>query len=235
MSVGNQPPVIDVAIVADEGLFRELLVTALSQEQGLEVCGVFSDGKSALAEIPSLNPRVAVVDMELPGSMSGVELGLKLRERMPDLGILILSRSQDPLVLDPATAEAVSTLSCLCEHSINSVRSLRRAIEDTAEGLIVRDRRFPLVFQEQNSEADPLSSLRPRHREILALIAQGLSNEAIAKRLHLSSKSVENQVNLLYDELDISRHDREYQPRVRAALLYLESARQAGRNDNNKP
>jgi len=62
-----------------------------------------------------------------------------------------------------------------------------------------------------------------------------LSNEAIAKRLHLSSKSVENQVNLLYDELDISRHDREYQPRVRAALLYLESARQAGSNDNNKP
>lgn len=218
--------VINVAVVANECLFRDLLVATLSREDGLEVCGVFSDAESALDRIPSSRAQVVLVALELGGSMNGVDLGLKLREWKPDLGILVLSRSKDPVVLDSATAAATSTWSYVSEHSISSVRSLKRAIEDTAEGFIVRDRRSPLVFRsEETRDNGLLSSLRPRHREILALIAQGLSNGAIAKRLHLSNKSVENQVNLLYDELQISRHDREYQPRVRAALIYLESVR----------
>lgn len=224
----DDPSAIHVAIVADESLFRDLLVATLSREDGLKVCGVFSDAESALDGILSSEVQVVVIDLELDGPMGGVELGLKLRERMPDLGILVLARSRDPVVLDPDTAHATSTWSYVSEHSISSVRSLKRAIEDTAEGFVVRDRRSALVHRSGEADEDGrLSSLRPRHREILALIAQGLSNGAIAKRLHLSNKSVENQVNLLYDELQISRHDREYQPRVKAALLYLEWIRRS--------
>lgn len=224
MSIGSQPPVIDVAVVADESLFRGLLVDALSREDGLEVCGVFRDGESALAGIPPSAARVVLVDTELPGPMNAVDLCLKLRDIMPNLGILILSRSRHPVVLDEATANASATWSYLSEQSVHIVRGLRRAIEDTAEGLVVRDRHYAFVRQgEPEEDGGLLGSLRPRHREILALIAQGLSNGAIARRLHLSNKSVENQINLLYDKLHISRRDRDYQPRVRAALLYLGS------------
>src|SRR5690348_1959883 len=89
-------PSVKVVLVEDEPLYRDLLRIALTQKPDIEVLGAFSDGDSALAGIPALQPQVAILDIDLRSSMNGVQLGILLRRQMPDLGVVLLSNHGDP-------------------------------------------------------------------------------------------------------------------------------------------
>src|SRR5919199_5158556 len=84
------------AVVEDEPLFRGLLEHYLGQHPGLEVVGSYADGESALAEVPGCRPDVVTLDIELPGRLDGIQLGLALRRQVPGLGIVVLSNHGDP-------------------------------------------------------------------------------------------------------------------------------------------
>jgi DNA-binding NarL/FixJ family response regulator len=212
---------ITVALVEDEPLLRDLLRIALSQHPRLETVGAFGDGTAAVASIPRLRPQVALLDIDLGPGPNGIQVGMLLREQMPDIGIVLLSNQWVPLFAT-LPQDVVAGWCYLLKRSLSDAATLGRAIEGAASGLVVLDPH--LVAARQPREGSSLEKLRPRHREILALIAQGYTNSAIADQLSLSPSTIENQVNQLYLDLGLSQDTRAYNPRVRAALLYLEES-----------
>jgi DNA-binding NarL/FixJ family response regulator/DNA-binding XRE family transcriptional regulator len=210
-------------LVDDEDLYRDLLQTALRQQPGLNVVGAYRDASTALAAGPSLQPDVAVLDIELPGGLDGIHLGLALRQNMPELGIVLLSHHADIRFVAALHRRPITGWSYLLKQSVRDVAALRRAVEGAAEGDVVLDPR--LVAGMQPRAGSPIERLTPRQRDILALAAQGLTNAGIAQQLVLAEKSVENQLTGIYDAFGIDRGEQGVHARVKAVLLYLQDSR----------
>ena len=213
------PQRIRVMVVEDEGLFRELLCSALTARPRFEVVRSFAGAAPALAAAAALRPDVAILDVQLGGSVNGVQLGLQLRRSLPGLGVVLLSNFLEPEFLAAVPAREMAGWCYLLKRSVADLATLERAVEGAAMGLVVLD---PALARHLSSErAGSLGRLTQRQREILALVAQGFTNAAIADQLHLSLKSVENHINGLYQELGIDRADRNVHPRVKAVIQYL--------------
>lgn len=223
MAAGQVP--IQVALVEDEDLYRDLLRAALSQHPAIEVIGAFADGETAAREVPSLRPQVVVLDIELGGKLNGVQVGMLLRRTLPDLGVVLLSNQGSPRVLASLPPDALNGWSYLLKRSVRDLSSLYRAIEGAASGLMVLDPQ--LVVNRRAREGGRLARVTPRQREILSLVAQGYTNAAIAEELVLATKTVEKQLNLLYQELGVDRGSSALHPRVKAVLMYLEETQPA--------
>ena len=219
MSTPNDAP-LRAIVVEDEGLFRDALRIALSQTGRIDVVAVYADGPSALAGAPRLRPRLAVLDIALPGGINGVHLGRLLRREVPEVGIVLLSHYQDPAVLSGVPEHELAGWSYLLKSTVRDVAALMRAIDGTVAGQVVLDSGLL-------AHHPALTGLAPRQIEILGLIAQGYSNAAIADRLIVSQKTVENQINGMFRVLGIDPADRGIQPRVQAVLAYLRATRQA--------
>ncbi|HUX86110.1 MAG TPA: response regulator transcription factor [Chloroflexota bacterium] len=214
---------IKVVIVEDEGLYRDLLRVALSQHAHFQVVGAYGDGMLALESMRHLDVDVAILDIDLRSALNGVQLGLLLRQRWPKLGIVLLSNHGDPQFLSSLPSDVLSGWSYLLKKSVSDVNALERAIEGATVGLVVLDPQLAGNMRPRPGGA--LSRLTPRQQEILGLIAQGFSNAAIAEQLTLAEKSVENQINLLYQQLGIDRGRNALHPRVKAVLAYLQESR----------
>ena len=211
-----------VALVEDEALFRDLLRVSLAQESTLEVVGVFADPDTALREIPALGVDVAILDIDLGTSMTGVELGVRLRRHQPALGVMLLSNHADPQLLSSLPRDVSGGWSYLLKRSVTNVETLRRAIEGASMGLLLFDPE--LTRRTRPRRTGPLVELSPRQLEVLGLIAEGHSNGAIAAKLTLSERSVENHVSRIYTTLGVDATDRTAHARVMAVRLYLEGS-----------
>lgn len=214
---------VDVILVEDESLFRDLLRMSLAQSQSIRVVADFADGESAVAAAPAVAPRVAVLDIALGGRLNGVQVGRMLRRAHPDIGIVLLSNHCDPATLAGVPDDELAGWSYLLKQSVGDVATLTRAIEGSAAGLVVIDPQ--LAVRGRLKQGGAIGRLTPRQHEILALIAQGYANATIAERLGIAVKTVENQINALYGEMSIDTADASIQPRVSAALAYLRDLR----------
>ena len=217
---------VRVMIVEDEGLFRDLLRTSLAQHPRLEVVGAYGDGEAALVGAEQDRPQVAMLDIELGRAMNGIQLGLQLRKQYPGLGIVLLSNHGDPRFVSSLPQEAMTGWSYLLKKSVGDVHALSRAIEGAAAGFVVLDRQ--LMSGMQPKQGGLLGRLTPRQAEILERIAQGYTNASIAQELVLSEKSVENQINQLYQQLEIDRSIMAVHPRVKAVLTFLQESQFRG-------
>lgn len=231
--VGGNPPWhahrvtkrLRLVIVEDESLYLDLLATVLGLDAGLEVVGAFGNADAALRDVPPLRPDVALLDIELGGEVNGVQLGLLLREKLPGLGIVLLSNVRAPRLLASIPRPQVSGWSYLLKRSVRDATVLRRAIDGASQGLVTLDP--SLVAGRQAREGGPLAGLTERQRSILALVAEGLTNDAIAARLGIAVKTVENQLVQTYQELDLDRERDPVHPRVKAVLLYLSETKES--------
>ena len=214
---------IRLVLVEDEDLYRDLLRGSLEQEEGLEVVGSFGDATATLVAAPALRPDVALLDVELGEGPDGIQVGLELRRRLPRLGIVILSNHADPRFVAALPRAAVAGWSYLLKTSIRERTVIVRAIQGAARGQVVLDPQ--VVAGRRAREGSPLTRLSPRQREILQLVAQGLTNAAIAERLVLAEKSVENQLTIVYEHLGVARRDTAAHARVQAVLAYLRESR----------
>jgi len=224
-SMAGQDEKLRLALVEDEPLYRDLLRIALDQRPGLEVVAAYGDADSALDGIASVNPDVAMLDIDLGSGINGVQLGIKLRRHLPRLAVVLLSNHGDPEFVSSLPEEARGGWSYLLKKSVNDVDILGRTISGAAAGLTVLDPQLVAGLRGRARKPGLLARLTPRQTEILELIAQGYSNAAIAERLVLAEKSVENQINLLYQQLEIDRATSGVQPRVKAVLTYLDEMR----------
>lgn len=216
---------IRLVIVEDEHLYRDLLRTVLQLDRQLEVVGDYASAQEALEEVPRLRPTIALLDIELGGPMNGMQLGLLLREKLPSLGIVLLSNVRAPRLLASIPAREVGGWSYLLKRSVRDASVLRRAIDGAAMGLVTLDP--TLVAGRHPRDRGALSAVTPRQLEILALVAEGWANDAIAQRLGLSIKTVENQLTLTYGELGLDRDRDPVHPRVKAVLLYLAETKES--------
>ena len=214
--------VLRIVLVEDESLFRDLLKIALERHPRLEIVGVFSNAPTALSEIPNLAPDIVLLDIDLGGDISGVELGVILRQALPKLGVVLLSNHQDIEFVASLGSKTLTGWSYLLKKSVRNAEVLLRAIEGAHDGLTVLD---PQLLG--GSVSSTIAHLPQRQREILRFLAQGYSNAAIGQQLELSAKTVENNINSLYTSLGIKTQNSEVHPRVSAVLIYLESLRGA--------
>ncbi len=212
-----------IVIVEDEPLFRALLASTLRQESKLELVGTFANGRDAMLAMKDLNPDVVMLDIDLGAGDTGFQVGLRAREVVPGIGVVLLSNYDEPGILGAIPADQAHGWSYLLKKSVASIDALLRAIEGSASGLMVIDSHVLRALTSDHS--DPLDHLTPRQREVLSLIAMGFSNHAIAQKLTITEKSVENQISLVYQNLGLQSGDLGIHPRVTAALRYANGVR----------
>jgi DNA-binding NarL/FixJ family response regulator len=212
-----------LVVVEDDDLYRNLLSVCLSRLPAFEVIATFADSDDALANAVAHQPDAAILDINLPGAMDGIELGLALRKRLPDMGVVLLSNHAIPQLLSALPPDAVAGWSYLLKKSVSDVDALARAISGSVAGMMTLD--SSLVAGMRPREDGHLARLTRRQAEVLELIAQGFTNAAIAHALVLTEKSVEKHVSSLYDALRINRRDPSVSARVEAVLLYLRETR----------
>ena len=203
----------------DTALFREGLASLLT-DAGHEVVGRATDAdelESVVAQVPC---DVVVVDVRMPPDHAddGARAARRIRMRRPDTGILMLSQHME--VRHSRELVALGGFGYLLKDRVLDVEDFLGALERVAAGGAALD---PLVVERllgQRSGADGLQRLTPREREVLALMAEGRSNTAIAARLWLTERTVETHVRNILTKLDLADNDDDNR-RVLAVLRYL--------------
>ena len=186
---------IKVMIVEDEGLFRDMLKISLSAFPQMEVVEAVANGDEALRAARELHPDVVLMDIELGCEPNGIETGHLIREESPKTGIVILSVHKDKEYISSLSLSEASGWSYLLKQSVGDTSALGRAIEGSASGFVVLD---PEVVNGLRPRQGTFAArLTPRQQEVLSLMAQGYNNAAIAERLVLGHKSVENYINAI--------------------------------------
>ena len=212
---------IRVLIVEDEGLFRDMLKISLTGTLNLEVVDAVGDGAAAMRANQELKPDVVLMDIELGSEPNGIEVGRMIKKDHPDVGIVILSGHKDKEYIGSLSAEEASGWSYLLKQSVGDALALGRAIKGASAGHVVMDPE--VVNGLRPRQGTFISRLTPRQQQVLSLMAQGYNNVGIAEKLVLGSKSVENYINAIYQELNLFQGDR-VQPRVSAVLSYIQDS-----------
>ena len=209
---------VNVLIVEDEGLFRDMLKISLGALDDLDVVGTASDGDTAIELADRLNPDVVLMDIELGSEPNGIAAGKSIKESHEEMGMIILSAHKEREYLNLIASDDYSGWSYLLKQSVSDAGALVRAIEGSASGLVVMD---PTVVNGMKPRQGSITAgLTPRQQEVLSMMAQGYNNAAIAGKLVLGTKSVENYINAIYQELTLS-HNGPLHPRVQAVLSYI--------------
>lgn len=194
---------IRVVVADDHPAFRAGL-RVLLQDSGVDVVAEAADGAEALSAVLETRPDVALLDLQMPG-MSGVEVTGRLRKVAPDTRILVLTMIEaDETVLAAIRAGAWGYL-----LKGAGQEEIERAVRSVAAGEIVygagiAPRVLALFASPSAPAAPPLPQLSEREREVLRLVAQGLTNAEIARRLFLSEKTVRNHVSAIFGKLDVN-------------------------------
>ncbi len=208
---------VNVMIVEDEDLFRDVLKLTLGSAPNLEVVAAVADGNAAIDAANRYNPDVILMDIELGSDPNGIDAGRCIKNEHPNMGIVILSSHRERQYLELISSEEFGW-SYLLKQSVSDAGTVARAIEGAASGLVVMD---PTVVNSMKPRKGSLTAgLTPRQQEVLTMMAQGYNNAAIAEKLILGTKSVENYINAIYQELNLS-HNGPQHPRVQAVLSYI--------------
>ena len=209
---------VRILIVEDEGLFRDMLKISLSSIPNMEVVDAVSDGEAAIEAANRLQPDVVLMDIELGSEPNGISAGRAIKEEHDGIGMIVLSAHKEREYLSLIAKEEYTGWSYLLKQTVSDAGSLVRAIEGSAAGLVVMD---PSVVNGMKPRTGSITArLTPRQQEVLSMMAQGYNNASIAEKLVLGTKSVENYINAIYQELSLS-HDGTLHPRVQAVLSYI--------------
>jgi len=210
-----------VVIADDAPLIREG-VTRLLTENGVEVVAEVGDADTLLVSVRDLRPDVALVDVRMPPTYTdeGFRAAHEIRSRYPGTAVLVLSQHLEPEYALRLIDERPERAGYLMKERVGRVEQLLDALNRVATGECVVDRALVEELLARRRQVDPLEELTPREREILALIAEGRSNQGICRTLWLSPKTVETHIRGAFRKLGI-REAPEDNRRVLAVLAYL--------------
>jgi len=218
---------VRIVIAEDNALLREGLV-ALVRERGIEVVAIAEDAPGLLRIVNGHKPDLAIVDVRLPPTFSdeGVRAAIQLRETHPDTGILILSQYVEPVYTAELLAAGAAGFGYLLKERVGDVRAFVDAIERVAAGGTALDSEVVSeLFRNRGDRADDgaLGALTPREREVIALMAEGRTNAAIARELVVTGGAVEKHVSSIFSKLDLPATDDDHR-RVLAVLTFLRAS-----------
>jgi DNA-binding NarL/FixJ family response regulator len=211
------------AVIAEDAvLLREGLVHILGRF-GHEVAAAVGDARELLDVVERERPDLVITDVRMPPSFrnEGLLAALELRRRHPGFPVLVLSQ----YVEHGSAAELLETgdaLGYLLKDRVSEVAEFVSAAEDVAGGRTVVDPEVVRQLLARRRVRSPIDTLTPREREVLALIAEGRSNAAIARRLVVTEAAVAKHVNAILTKLDLPPEPDDHR-RVRAVLAFLRS------------
>jgi DNA-binding NarL/FixJ family response regulator len=218
-----------VALGEDSYLAREGISRALEAEDDIEIVATCADFDSLRAAVGETDPDVVLTDIRMPPTHTdeGIRLAEELRTTHPGVGVVVLSQYAEPLYATKLLESGSDRRAYLLKERVTDRSELSRALREVADGRSVVDARIvdALLQAQRRREESGLDSLTTREQEILALIAEGWSNEAIAARLVITKRAVERHINSIFWKLELGDSG-DVSRRVKAALLYL--AGQAG-------
>ncbi|WP_422933367.1 response regulator transcription factor [Sinomonas sp. P47F7] len=209
--------VADDAVILREGLAR------LLREAGFEVAGLAADAGELLELVEQTQPDVAIVDIRMPPTHTdeGLRAATAIRERWPGIGILVLSQDIHPAYAVELLSAGTEGIGYLLKERVSDLAELAASVRRVGGGGSVLD---PLVVSQlvgRGRQADdPLTRLTDREREVLALMAEGRSNKAIAERLFLSEYTVEKHVGSIFGTLRLPPSPDDHR-RVLAVVAFL--------------
>ena len=209
-------------VVGDDSLlFREGL-TRLLHDNGFDVVATAPDATQLLAEVVRHNPDVVIVDIRMPPTQSteGLEAAKRIRAANRDIGVLVLSQHVETHHALDLLSERPGGVGYLLKDRVSDLHEFCAAIQRVGEGGSAIDPEVVSRLLSRRRENDPLADLTEREHEVLALMAEGQSNQGVAKRLHLSPKTVETHVHRIFTKLGLFADDSAHR-RVLAVLTFL--------------
>lgn len=211
-----------LTIADDDVLLREGLASLLTSA-GIEVIGQAGDADGLLALVAEHRPDVAIVDIRMPPTHTaeGLDAALRIRREYPDVAILLLSAHVD---VDHALEllDGGRGVGYLLKSRVTDVADFVETVQRIAAGASVMD---PALVQElvaARRRNDPLEQLSTREREVLTLMAEGLSNAGIGRRLWITEGTVEKHVRSILTKLDLAETADDHR-RVRAVIMFLDA------------
>jgi DNA-binding NarL/FixJ family response regulator len=223
-TVAQAMEAIRVVLAEDSALLRESLSRLISTNVDFDLVGVASDLPQLFAVIEDQSPDVVITDIRMPptGTDEGIQAAEWLRERRPQVGVVILSQYASPGYALDLLKHGSAGRAYLLKERVAGADELARAVRTVAQGGSVVD---PLVVDQlvkarRKGEGSDLSFLTVRESEILAEMAQGKSNAAIAGALGISERAVEKHSNSIFAKLGLSE-ERDVNRRVKAVLVFL--------------
>lgn len=215
--------VVRTVIAEDVLLVREGIQRILDGFDDIEIVAAVGDLPSLMAAAAEQRPDVVVTDIRMPPDFSdeGIQAATRLRSEAPDAGVVVLSQYAQPEYALRLLEQGSRRRAYLLKERIADPDQLAGAIREVAAGGSVVD---PSVVEQlvagARQAADPMNTLTPRERDVLAQIAQGKSNAGVASALYLTERAVEKHINSLFAKLGLTAEP-EVHRRVTAVLMYL--------------
>jgi DNA-binding NarL/FixJ family response regulator/class 3 adenylate cyclase len=212
---------IRVALADDSVLLREGIARLLA-ESGFEIVAQSGNAEDLVRHVGLHKPDVAVVDIRMPPTHTdeGLRAARTIRERFPETGVLVLSQYVESGYALDLLAESAEGVGYLLKDRVSDVDQFAESVRRVAEGGSALDPAVVSQLLGRKRADDPLAALTPREREVLELMAQGRSNQAIADRLFVTLRAVEKHVTSIFSKLGLPASSDAHR-RVLAVLMYL--------------
>jgi len=211
-----------VVIADDAVLLREGLIR-LVEENGHTVVAAVGDGPSLVSAIVEHKPDVSIVDVRMPPTHTdeGLRAAVEARGLVPGTPILVLSQYVEVSYADDLLADRLGAVGYLLKDRVSQIADFLDGLRRVAGGGTVLDPEVVSQLLVRRRRDDPLRNLTPREREVLGLMAEGMSNTAIARKMVVTEGAVEKHVRNIFTKLNLHQ-DEEQHRRVLAVLAYLQ-------------
>ena len=213
-----------VVFAEDNYLVREGTAALLAEVEEVDIVATASDQAELLAAVEKHRPDAVLTDIRMPptGTTEGIDAARTIRAAHPSTGVVVLSQFAEEDYAYELLRDGAEGLGYLLKERVADVEEIVRALQDVAAGGSVLDPKVVegLVAKRDREAASPLAQLTPREREVLALMAEGKNNAAIAKSLFLTERAIEKHINSLFHKLALSEEP-DVHRRVMAVLAFL--------------
>jgi DNA-binding NarL/FixJ family response regulator len=216
-------------VIADDSLLIREGTARLLADNGYEVVATVGDANELARAVDEHRPEVAVVDIRMPPTHTreGLTAAIAIHARRPAVGVLLLSQYVQPDYALALLQTSEHGVGYLLKERILDIRQLTDALDRIAQGESVIDPELTTMLLRTASSTTGLDDLTAREREVLELMAEGLSDRGIGQRLHLADRTVETHVSHILQKLGITRSTATNR-RVHAVLAYLQTPTRAG-------
>jgi DNA-binding NarL/FixJ family response regulator len=219
---------VRVILVDDAPLVREGIARLLTDE-GLEVVAQLSDATGLETVVAGSRPDVVITDVRMPptSTTEGLQAAIELKEQHPDVGVLVLSQYVETRHAMELLSHGRTGVGYLLKERVTRPAELVDAIRRVARGGTAIDAEVVRTVLDTPRRADPMARLTAKERDVLALLAQGLSNERIAAELDVSARTVESHTSRIFTKLGLEADPATHR-RVLAVLAQLRASTQSG-------